>query len=390
MRLSVLDLHFDALPERLDQPEGYDGAVVLLRLNGLPVGQAIIWYDQYDPAAPLDRQLAKAANSSFWERWMARELGAPHADPAPEHVPSATVVICTRERPDDLKRCLDGLLAMPDAPPILVIDNAPRTDATRNVVAGYPSVRYVVEPRPGLDYARNTAFDQAEGEIIAFIDDDAVPDADWISCLLRNFEDPLVMAATGLTMALELESEAQVAFQKLGGFGRGFKRVVYDAVVIDPFDSWKAGAGVNFAVRRAAADIIGRFDLALGAGTPAHAGDETDFFRRLLAAGYKIAYDPQAMNWHRHRRSMEELERQIFGYECGSFAILTKALLFERNPRAFTRLVRWWRQQIPTLVRSVRQSDTGGLPFRIPVAQTQGACAGPGGYLRARRKARQA
>ncbi|MCJ2180067.1 glycosyltransferase family 2 protein [Novosphingobium album (ex Hu et al. 2023)] len=390
MRLSVLDLDFDTLPEQLDQPEGYDGAVVLLRLDGLPCGQAVVWYDQYDPDIPLARQLAQAANSSFWERWVAREMGVPAAEPIPHRQPSVAIAICTRERPDDLKRCLDGLLAMSIQPPIVVVDNAPRTDATRDVVAQYPSVRYVVEPRPGLDYARNTAFDQAEGEIIAFIDDDAVPDADWISCLLRNFDDPLVMAATGLTMALELESEAQVAFQKLGGFGRGFKRVTYDAVVIDPFDSWKAGAGVNFAVRRSAADIVGRFDLALGAGTTAQAGDETDFFRRLLAAGYKIVYDPQAMNWHRHRRSMEELERQIYGYECGSFAILTKALLFERNPRALARIVRWWRYQIPALLRSARKTGGGHLPFRIPVVQTRGACAGPGGYLRARQKARQA
>ncbi|MCT2398394.1 glycosyltransferase family 2 protein [Novosphingobium mangrovi (ex Huang et al. 2023)] len=390
MKLSVLDLSFDALPEHLDRPEGYDGAFVLLRLDGRPCGQAIIWYDQYDPEAPLARQLARAANSSFWECWTTRQIGMTPAEPAPSQIPSASVAVCTRERPDDLKRCLDGLLAMTGQPSILVVDNAPKTDATRQLVAQYPSVRYVVEPKPGLDHARNTALDQAEGEIIAFTDDDAVPDPDWFSCLLRNFDDPLVMAAAGLTMALELESDAQVAFQRLGGFGRGFQRVIYDAVVVDPFDSWKAGAGVNFAVRRAATDAVGRFDPALGAGTAAHAGDETDFFRRLLAAGYKIAYDPQALNWHRHRRSMEELEQQIYAYECGSFAILTKALLFERNPRAVMRLVRWLRQQIPALVRERRRAADNGLPFSIPVAQARGASAGPAGYFRARRQARQA
>ncbi|WP_292960657.1 glycosyltransferase [Novosphingobium sp. UBA1939] len=388
MAFAVLDLDIDHLPERIDSEPGQEGAVVLLRIDGQPCGQAVLWHHAADRALPLRERLLRNANSSFWERWTERALGVSHPDPVPVALPSATVVICTRERPEDLERCLAGLVAMPDDPDILVIDNAPATDATRVVVERFPTVRYLLEPRPGLDYARNTAMETVTAEIVAFTDDDAVPDRLWLRTLLRNFEDPMVMAAGGLTMALELDTEAQIHFQRMGGFGRGFKRIVHDGVSTDPFESWKAGAGVNIAVRRSAVEAIGLFDLALGAGTRAMAGDETDMFRRLLAAGYRIAYDPQALNWHRHRRTMDELQRQIYGYECGSFAILTKALLFEANPRALAHMARWMRANLPVLARSFRRSRRGPLPFNVSLTQARGALIGPVRYLQARRKVR--
>ncbi|QGP78191.1 glycosyltransferase family 2 protein [Sphingobium sp. CAP-1] len=387
MALAVLDLDIDRLPDRLELTADQEGALALLRLDGAPCGQAILWRDAHDNMDPLRKRLLRAANSSFWERWLERELGLSHADPDPATLPGATVVICTRDRTEDLERCLDGLLAMPDQPDILVVDNAPSTDGTRALVARYPMVRYLLEPRPGLDVARNTAIRNSSSEIIAFIDDDAVPDRLWLRHLLRNFEDAMVLAAGGLTMALELDAPAQIAFQRFGGFSRGFKRFTYDALTTDPFDAWHAAAGVNLAIRRSATDLIGLFDEALDAGTLSCAGGDTDYCRRILTAGYRIAYDPQALNWHRHRRSMEELQRQVYGYECAFFAILTKSLLFERNPRALLRGLKWLRHQLPSLARSFRHQQHRTVPFNIIWVQTRGAFAGPGRYLRARRVA---
>src|SRR3712207_8456109 len=54
-------------------------------------------------------------------------------------------------------------------------------------------------------------------------------------------------------------------------------------------------------LRRSVLDHVGPFDPALDAGTRALAGGDTDLFRRILRQGYRIAYDPQALNWHRHR-----------------------------------------------------------------------------------------
>lgn len=390
MALAVLDLDVLDLPDILPVAPHHEGAHVLLRIGGRPVGQAVIALHGDDAAAPLSERLFRHADSAFWEAWLRHQLGvAPSTTFVPDAaLPSVTIVICTRDRTEDLLRCLTDLLSMPDeGQDILVVDNAPSNDGTRDLVAGFPTVRYVREARPGLDVARNTALRAVERDILAFIDDDAAPDRLWLHRLRRNFGDPLVLAATGLTLALELETDAQVAFQRVGGFSRGMKRTVYEATNCNPFHGWHAGAGVNMAIRRSIVENIGFFDEALDAGTLSLAGGDTDMCRRILEGGYRILYDPQAVNWHRHRRTMEELKTQIYGYEAAAFAILTKALLFERNPAALAELARWLRYQIPAVARSMRRGRHDA-PFNVAWAQACGAMSGPGRYLKARRKLR--
>lgn len=267
MALAVLDLDFLDLPETLPAMEGHSGAVVLLRIAGRPCGQAILSFAPDEVGRPLRERLMAAADSGFWEAWLRHKLGIV-PEPIPPARTSVTVLICTRDRTDDLRLCLERLMAMPDdGQSILVVDNAPATEATAELVARFPSVRYLREPRPGLDVARNSGIRMATGEIVAMIDDDAVPDPLWLRTLVRNFDDPLVLAAGGLTMAVELETEAQIAFQRVGGFARGFKRLVYDAATCDPFKAWHAGAGVNLALRRCVVEKVGGFDEALDAGT---------------------------------------------------------------------------------------------------------------------------
>lgn len=386
--IAVLSLDVDALPDAIGDTERYEGAVVLLRVGGQPAGQSLFRFPHDPAASSLRSQLLEHADSAVWEALVRHSLGLPAEGPNPASLPQATVAICTRDRTEDLERCLDGLLAMSDKAPIVVVDNAPSTEDTRLLVERYPSVGYLREPRRGLNNARNAALSAITTEVIAFIDDDAVPDRDWLGTLLRNFDDPTVLAATGATMALELETQAQIAFQRMGGFTRGLKRKVYDRTNCDPYEAWHAGAGVNMAVRRSIRECIGLFDPALDAGTPALAGGDTDLFRRILQRGYRIAYDPRAVNWHRHRRSMDELRQQIFGYEVAAFAMYTKGLLFEGDPAAVVAVAKWLKKEIPQMLRSWRNRDHGELPFTPAATRARGALAGPLRYLQARRAAR--
>lgn len=388
MGLATFDLDIDDLPDDLALTEGQDGAFVLLRIAGKPVGQAILSSKALASRAPLRRTLMMAANSSFWEAFLNQQLSNPVRTPALPAKPSCTVVICTRDRTDDLARCIEGLHELENSPSVLVVDNAPSSDSTRDLVRSFPRVQYLREERPGLDVARNTAIRAVTSEVIAFIDDDAVPDRMWLEALLRNFTDPTILAVGGLTLALELDAPAQMAFQRVGGFSRGYTARVLDGLSTNPFDAWQSAAGVNLAIRRSAVEIIGYFDEALDAGTLSQAGGDTDFCRRILTAGYKIAYDPQALNWHRHRRSMEELQRQIYGYECAFLAIMTKALIFEKNPKAIARTLSWLRHQIPFVLRSCfDKHDRQAMPFNVAWTQLRGALVGPTRYLRARRAA---
>jgi cellulose synthase/poly-beta-1,6-N-acetylglucosamine synthase-like glycosyltransferase len=388
MATAVLDVDVSHLPQSIEGLDGYESALALLRVAGRPAGQAVV---PVVDGRIRDAQLTlmEAADSAFWEAWLRDHLGL-HPDPVvPSELPRATVAICTRDRPDDLERCLAALVAMPDdGQEILVVDNAPSTDATRQLVARHPKVRYVCEKRPGLNVARNRALREARHEIVAFTDDDAAPDRLWLRTLLRNFRDPFVMASSGLTMALELETRAQVSFQRYGGFVRGFKRVVYDVVWHNPLLGWYAGAGVNMAVRRDIAERVGLFDEALDAGTPTCAGGESDMFRRILCAGYRIAYDPEALNWHRHRRTGAELQRQLTGYEIAAFAQLTRALLFEHNLAVFRQVREWLRIELRQLARFLLRRP--GAPRRENLlGRWKGAGMGPWIYLYSHWRARR-
>jgi len=96
-----------------------------------------------------------------------------------------TAVICTRDRPELLARALRSLLAQRHPPlEILVVDNAPSNELTRELLEReFPMVRYVREPVPGLDFARNRAIREATGRYLAFLDDDAVAGPDWAAAI---------------------------------------------------------------------------------------------------------------------------------------------------------------------------------------------------------------
>jgi GT2 family glycosyltransferase len=281
--------------------------------------------------------------------------------------------------------------ALPDdAQEVLVVDNAPTTDATRQVVERFPGIRYVREDRPGLDVARNRALREARGEVVAFTDDDALPDPGWLRGLARNFEDPLVFCVTGLTMPAELATVAQDGFERESSFGRGFARRVFDASTHDPHRAGPMGAGVNMAVRRAILERLGGFDEALDAGTPTRSGGDHDLFTRVLTAGYRVVYDPAALVWHRHRRDAKALRAAIQGYGTGVYAALTKSLLVDRELRAPLLALGWFRHdQLPALVRSLLRRR-GRRSLRLILAELWGCALGPWAYVSSRRKAARA
>ena len=135
---------------------------------------------------------------------------------------------------------------------------SPRTDRTRVVCEQFPFVRYVLEPRPGLDYARNRGWQTATKSVIAYTDDDAAVDPYWLAALALNYADPDVHCVTGCTFPLELKTKAQHCFEKYGGMQRGFARRVYKPGqwnAFFPLGSGRFGAGVNLSVRR---DVLER------------------------------------------------------------------------------------------------------------------------------------
>lgn len=391
MPTAVLDLEMSSLPDEITGLEAYGRALVLFRLDGIPVARADcpVTGGKLRRAA-LEDGLARGAGPGLWQRWMRHKLNWPENPAGQPLEQPVSVAICTRDRPDDLRRALTGLRNLPDdGQEILVVDSASRTTLTRAVVAEFPGVRYLREALPGLNRARNRALREAAHPIVAFIDDDAVPDTGWLRGLAHNFSDPQALCVTGLTMPLELESEAQEWFERYSPFSRGFMRRVYDRHTLHPLAAGRAGAGANMALRRSVLDLVGPFDLALDAGTPTQSGGDTEMFARILGAGYKIIYDPAALNWHRHRRTWEELRRALYGYGVGAYAVWTRALLVEGNLRVIPSALSWLlHDQVPGLLRSALHLP-GSLPLDLMTAELNGCLHGPHAYLSARRQVEQ-
>ncbi|MBA3555788.1 MAG: glycosyltransferase family 2 protein, partial [Gemmatimonadales bacterium] len=297
----VVDLELTVPVGTLTGLERYVELQALVRRHGVPLG----WMALPVTGGEVSREAIQAAVDA---RWM-RSSGPERVAPAP--LPSVTVAVCTRDRPDDLARCLDALVRL-DLPAVelLVVDNAPTNDRGERVVRGrHPRVRYVREPEPGLDHARNRAIVEATGEILAFTDDDVVVDPAWARALAEAFAgDPEVVAVTGLVVPWELETDAQVLFERYRSFARGF---VPGRVKMDPStgsmgwrygNTGRFGTGANMAFRREVFGRVGPFDPALGPGTISRGGDDLEMLFRLLKAGGALRYEPRAVVRHRHRR----------------------------------------------------------------------------------------
>ena len=297
-----------------------------------------------------------------------------------------SVAVCTRDRAAQLGECLDALLALDypsDRLELLVIDNAPTDSATRALVARYPRVRYVCEPRPGLDWARNRAVREARGEIVAFTDDDVSVDAGWVKAIEAAFhEEPEAMCVTGLVVADEIDTPAQALFEAYGGFGRGFQRGVYR---VGPGESAGAkyggtgrfGTGANMAFRRSYFEREGLFDPALDVGTPANGGGDLEMFFRVLKTGDALVYEPAALVRHRHRRDYASLRAQLANNGIGFYAYLVRtaeAYPAERFP--LLRLGVWWfwwwnaRRLLRALVRP------RAFPLDLILAEMKGSLIG--------------
>ena len=386
MATAILDLEISQLPPEITVDERYSKALVLIRLHGNPIGQATLpTVGGRIAGSQLRETLMNAVGDNLWKNWLYDALEWDERGPV-QAVPIATVVVCTRDRPEDLQRCLEAFMRFPDdGQEYLVIDNCPASDATMELVKNYPKVRYVREDVPGSSAARNRALREAKHEFVAFTDDDAAPDPNWLRSLLQNFSDPRVMCVTGLVMPLELETKAQEWFERYSPHGRGFYRLVFDGAKIDPLIVAPVGVSASMALRKSAIDFIGLFDEDLGAGTPTVGGEDCELFARILRSGYRIVYEPRALSWHRHRRTWEELQKTLQGYGIGVYAFWTRMFLVNREFSVPLLAWGWFRyKQLPELVASLRKKPDS-IPSDLLLAQLRGCISGPMAYFASRK-----
>jgi O-antigen biosynthesis protein len=213
--------------------------------------------------------------------------------------PPVSVVVCTYNGERTLRECLHSLcnLDYPDFEVIVVDDGS--TQDIASIARAYP-VRYIRTENRGLSSARNTGLAAARGEIVAYIDDDAYADAQWLTYL----------AATFLTT-----SYAGIGGPNLPPPGDGtIARCVADApggpvhVLLSDREAEHI-PGCNMAFRKSALESIGGFDTQFRV-----AGDDVDLCWRLQAHGWKLGFSPAAVVWHHRRNSVRAYWKQQRGY----------------------------------------------------------------------------
>ena len=315
--------------------------------------------------------------------------------------PAITVLIPSRERPERLRRCLNSIFAC-DYPAgllsVLVVDNAPETDATLKLVeelaAGGAPVSYAREDAPGSASARNRGLALVETELVAMTDDDTLVDRYWPCEVARAFAaNPEADCVTGLLVPAELDSAPQVWFEQYGGFTRGFEPRRFDLGANRPAEAlfpWTAGAfgtGNNFSFRAAALREIGGFDPALGNGTPALGGVDSEALLRTVLSGQTIVYEPRAVVHHAHRPDYENLRRQVYSYGVGLTAYYLKTLL-ARPSLAWDFL-----PKIPVGLRFMLSPDSElndakleDYPAELNRLERRGMLIGPWAYAKSRRR----
>ncbi len=275
----------------------------------------------------------------------------------------------------------------------MVVDNAPSDDATARLVRAHAGVRHVVEPRAGLDHARNRALAEARGALLAYTDDDVLPDPEWARSIVDAFRQvPEAAAVTGLVLPAELRHVAQLLFESYGGFGRGFDRRwwhVEDRTrprtsrVLK--NTGRFGTGANMAFRTAALRALGGFDPALDVGTESLGGGDLEVFFRVVKSGATLLYDPGVVVRHRHRDRLDTLDVQIEQWGSGMAAYEAAARRrFPDERAAFDQFdhaleLAWFRRR--QLLSYVREA----FPRELIASELRGRRAGADRYARASR-----
>ena len=246
--------------------------------------------------------------------------------------PELSVIVCTRNRCGALADLLESLTRLTIAPELswelVVVDNG-STDGTAELLDSFsdrlPLAR-AFEPRKGISRARNAGLRAAQGDILAFTDDDCLPSPDWVSVIHGELaRDPEL---AGLGGRVELHDPRDYPMTIRTSRQREVLASAYQLPALM--------VGCNMAFRRWAVDTVGDFDTALGAGTPVGSAEDTDYLYRALRLGLRIEYVPEVLLAHNHgRRESEEVRRLKRTYARGRGALLTKYLLRADRPMAY-------------------------------------------------------
>jgi glucosyl-dolichyl phosphate glucuronosyltransferase len=236
-----------------------------------------------------------------------------------------TVIVCTYNRCQSLAKVLESVASstLPEGVEweVLVVDNN-SSDETRRVVEEFSGrhlgrFRYLFEPKQGLSHARNAGIRDAQGDILAFTDDDVTVEPTWLQNLTARLHDGQWAGAGGRTLRAHPFSPPpwlglEEPYNLGGGVGPWFD------LGDTPCKLTRPPYGANMAFQKKMFEKYGAFRTDFGrCGTGMLSNEDTEFGRRLLDGGEPLRYEPSAIVYHpvlEHRTQQSYLLTWYFNF----------------------------------------------------------------------------
>ena len=229
-----------------------------------------------------------------------------------------SVIVCTYNRSTEMSQCVTELAEQAKEfsdVEILIVDNNSRDDTKNTGVdleAAYPgTVRYCFEEVQGLCRARNRGREEARGEIMAIVDDDAIPHPNWVATVRQHFVAKKSDALTGRIYAKPIGGLPKWFPDNLTWVLAEYER----GTAIRPITHREGIPGGHFAITVEAFDEVGGFNEKLRIYS-----EEVEFFERFLQKGLIAHYHPEVKIDHRpdiSRMSRKSLLQKAFNMGRG-------------------------------------------------------------------------
>ena len=285
----------------------------------------------------------------------------------PPTAPRVSIIICTRDRAEMLRRALEKLDAVESRHDweALIADNG-SLDHTAQVIAEAcarnPRFRSLHVAQPGLGAARNAAWQAARGSIVSLTDDDCYVEPDFVDAVVDAFERYPQAGCIGGRILLYDPTDARITIDERDA-----------EVSFEPYSFLNAGDlhGANFSFRRVALAEAGGFDPEFGAGGRFKSAEDCEAVAAMVWRGWQARFDPAPVVYHHHGRKQQHMKALTCTYDAGRGAFYAKFIL--RRDTRNTYLRGWWNVAI-------------GVKDRREVARLVRELRGAAGYLVAKRR----
>jgi GT2 family glycosyltransferase len=247
-----------------------------------------------------------------------KETDGLFANDMPMNLPAASLLICSRNRPQMLWETIQSILAGEELPTeILIVDQSDAPDPVLSTFQPQQGCifRYLWSEQKGVSLGRNKAAAAASYPILVFTDDDMLVTPTWFgSLVLALLEAGPYSVVTGRVLISEEDDGGHAPSSRIDEQVVTYKgRVNRDVLFTN-----------NMTIHRTALENVGGFDTRLGPGTRFPAAEDNDLAFRLLEAGYSIIYNPKPTLYHRAWRSKKEFLWLHWNYGYGQGAFYAK------------------------------------------------------------------